>query len=159
MDKLFLICPDCHIEDAIREEYGECFFLTALGTVFNIDTFEYAEEINRLIADEEIGQIYIVNDFSCTFIQNIINGDPAYNTEAEQVLMSILTDNKEEFNELNTTNENKALSLAKLNINRQFNELLDLAFIGDKIQDNQIKIKGLIYNRHHGQFDEFAIQL
>jgi hypothetical protein len=160
MNNLFLICPDCHIENAIREEYSEVgFFLTALGSVFNEDTFEYAEQINQLIAGEEIGQIYIVNDFYCTFIQNIINGDPTHNTNAEEVLMSILADNQEEFNESDTTKENKALILAKLNIYRQSKELLDLAFIGDKIRDKQIEIKGLIYNRHNGQFDEFSIQL
>jgi len=49
---LFLICPVCYIENAIRDRYGvDSYFLTALGTVFNLYEFEYAEEVNQFITN------------------------------------------------------------------------------------------------------------
>ncbi len=155
---LFLICPECYIENAIRDKYGvDSYFLTALGTVFNIDEFEYAEEVNQFITNKSIGTIYIVNDSSCTFIKNTIEGITNSNTQAERVLKSIINNNKKQFDGL--SDKKQLMKLARLNTFRQAYELLNVAFIGNKIKDNLIILKGLIYDRANSHFSEFDIEI
>ena len=158
MNNLFLICPDCYIEKAIREKYGtNSFFLTALGSVFDIDTFEYAEALNQLIESEEVWAIYIVNDFSCSFIQNSLTGEKNYDTNAEKVLKSLINSNEKDISSLIEIKE-KAKKVAKLNIYRQAYELVDVAFIGNKIQEGLIHSYGLIYDRVTNEFEKFRIE-
>lgn len=157
-EKLFLVCPDCHIENAIRQKFGsKANFLTALGTVFYISGFEYAEEVNQFINNKTISEIIIVNDIQCTFISNIVQKDKNHETRAEKVLERLLEYNSADFKSLGL-NEQKRL-LAKLNIYRQASELLDVAFIGNKITDGMIDISGLIYNREDSTFEKLKLEL
>ena len=146
MHNLFLICPDCYIERSIRAKYGnDSFFLTALGTVFDIDTFEYVEEVSQFISNEEVGSIFIVNDYKCTFIQNALFHKKDFNTKSEQVLKYLIRSNREDITSLISADD-KAIELAKLNIYRQAFELMEVAFIGNRIQDGLIKVFGLVYD-------------
>lgn len=157
-EKLYLICPDCHIEQPIRQKFGKnAYFLTALGSVFNISEFEYAEEINQFISAEKISEIIIVNDIQCTFICNTIEKDKNHETRAEIELEKLMANNQSNFNSLEL-NEQKKL-LAKLNIYRQAYELLDVAFIGNKITDGIIGLSGLIYNRENSTFENIKLEL
>ena len=51
------------------------------------------------------------------------------------------------------------MKLARLNTYRQAYELLNVAFIGNKIKDNQIILKGLIHDRANSLFSEFDIEI
>jgi len=155
-EKLYLICPDCHIEQSIRQTFGnDSYFLTALGTVFNMTEFEYAEEVNQFINNETISEIIIVNDIQCTFICNTINKDKNHDTRAERELEKLMTNNNSKFDSIEKIEQNKLL--AKLNIYRQYYELLDVAFIGNKINDEIIKVSGLIYNRIDSSFEKLEL--
>jgi len=155
-EKLYLICPDCHIEQSIRQKFGNnSYFLTALGTVFNITEFEYAEEVNQFINSETISEIIIVNDIQCTFICNTINKDKNHNTRAERELEKLMINNNSKFDSIEKVEQNKLL--AKLNIYRQYYELLDVAFIGNKINDEIINVSGLIYNRIDSCFEKLKL--
>jgi len=155
MNKLFLICPDCYIEQPIRNEFGDnCFFLTALGTVFDLTSFEYLEEINQFIVRENIQQIYLVNDSSCTFIKNAVEGDVKFDTKAEKVLLDIKSSSSEIKNL--STDEQKCSKIAELNLKRLAYELTESAFIGQKIDDNAIELKGVLYDRASKQFSELS---
>ncbi len=153
--RLFLVCPDCFIEQTIRKHYGpDSFFLTALGSVFHIDSFEYAEEINSFLSGEGVLDIFVVNDIKCTFIQNTMTSKN-HQTKAEQKLAQLYLENYDEFEELDT-DEDKAQKLALLNIERQVNELSETAFIGDKISDGRLTVKGLLYDRTQEMFKELS---
>jgi len=157
-EKLYLICPDCHIEKIIRQKFGnDVYFLTALGSVFDISEFEYAEEVNRFINNEIILEIVIVNDIHCTFICNTVQRDKNYNTQAEKELTKLQENNKPKF-ELLDLDKRKEL-LAELNIYRQAYELLEVAFIGNKIKDGLLKLSGLIYNRENLTFKKIELEL
>ena len=72
---LFLVCPDCHIEKTILDKFCKnCFLLTALGSVFSIEGFEYAEEVNQATTNFDIEVVYLVNDCECRFIHNCVVG-------------------------------------------------------------------------------------
>jgi hypothetical protein len=53
----------------------------------------------------------------------------------------------------------KQKKIATLNIYRQAFELLNVAFIGNKIEDNLIKVFGLIYDRNTKKFEEFRVRI
>ncbi len=157
-EKLYLICPDCHIEQAIRQKYGsDSYFLTALGSVFDISEFAYAEEVKQFINNQTISEIVIVNDVHCTFICNTIEKDKNYETNAERVLQQLMLNNSSSFNQSERSDQKRLL--AKLNIYRQAYTLLDFAFIENKITDGIIDLSGLIYNRENAVFEELKLEL
>jgi carbonic anhydrase len=159
MSNLFLICPECHIEQAIRDYYGNnnVFFLTALGTVFDISAFEDAEEINDFLSREGVGSIYVVDDSSCTFIQNVLRG-VTHSTEAEDVLYELYDEHKSFF-EMDNPAKDKAHKLAELNIHRQAQALDNTAFLGSKMKNKDVHIKGLIFDREEQDFEEVTINI
>lgn len=159
MNKLFLICPDCHIEQAIRDWLGKnCYFLTALGTVFHFDQFELAEEVHQFVVCGGVRYIYIVNVLSCTFIKNIITGETMADTDAVKILSTIATNRKEDMDQLESPRE-KALLLAKTNILRQAYDISHGAFFSSKIESGEIILRGLIYDREEKQFLDVPIDL
>lgn len=156
--KLYLICPDCHIEHALRNAFGEdAYFLTALGSVFDFSDFAYAEELNHLVHQEMISEIVIVNDTNCTFIKNTVLKEKNYSTKVEKELGKLQENNSEQFALLKAERQKELL--AKLNIYRQAYELLDVAFIGGKIENGVTSISGLIYDRGSSKFERLMLKL
>lgn len=154
--RLFLVCPDCFMEQKVRAQYGsDSYFLTALGAVFHMDNFQYAEEVNAFLSGEDVKDIFIVNDVKCTFIQNTLS-TKNHETKAEQKLAQLYLDNYDRFEELSSDEEKKE-KLALLNIKRQAKDLLEVAFIGTKIRDHQLTVKGLLYNRKTDTFKEVSL--
>ena len=90
ISRLFLICPDCHLEVPINREFGDhSFYLTALGTAFDLSEFEFMEEVNQLVIKEDIKEIILVNDHQCTFVKSALQNEVRYNTKAEKILLKI----------------------------------------------------------------------
>ncbi|MDP4710607.1 MAG: hypothetical protein NWS63_05390 [Saprospiraceae bacterium] len=155
---LFLVCPDCQLEQKIRSAYGEnSYFLTALGAVFERCEVTRAEELNQFLLAEDIHDIYVVNDTDCTFMKNAICREHNFHTRAEAVLKLLLRKNKALQEDPCCTVEEKAKRLAQLNIFRQSIDLMDTAYIGHKIQDHDLELHGLIYNRTTQVFEEVAM--
>lgn len=154
---LFLICPDCQLEQQIRDTFGDnCYFLTALGAVFEAYDFAFAEELNQFIIAQQIRHIFIVNDTACTFVQNAICREHNYHTRAEAILKLLLRKNCA-LREMEGTVGEKAEELVRLNIARQSADLLDAAFIGNKIQAHDLELHGLVFDRGSRQFSEIAL--
>ena len=157
-EKLYLTCPDCHIEQTLRNEFGqEICILTALGSVFDFSKFDYAETLNHFLDREMISEIVIVNDVDCTFIRNTICKGNNHNTKAEQELSKLKKNNSERFAHLETDKQKELL--ARLNIYRQAYELLNVAFVGGKIDDGYLSTSGLIYNRDTFKFERLILEL
>ena len=152
MQNLFLICPECYPEQAIRNEFGsEGLFLSALGSVFHIDNAKYIAGFMELIDKEQVSCIYIVNDTSCSFLQNAIDKKEIYSTETSRDLNELLILNKGRV--INTT-----LKLAKVSIVNQARELLKIGKIRSKIKEGDLIIKGLIYFRNTKTFEAYHIR-
>jgi carbonic anhydrase len=156
--KLFLICPDCHLENIIKKHFeGELFFLTALGSVFNTSSAEYAAGITRFLAKENVREIIIVNDSSCRFIHSVLNNNEGYKTKAEEVLEVIHSNCQIEILKEKKSGRS-ASKLAELNILQQADSLKETIFIGKKISKKNIVLRGMIYERGRNVFTEVAIQ-
>ena len=155
--KLFLVCPDCHIENTLRTEFGDdSYFLTALGSVFDFSNPDSAEAINQFIRREQISEIVIVNDTHCTFINNSVREKDNVDTKAELELRRLQKNNLEKFDCLNEDEKKKVL--AKLNIHRQAYELVDIRLMGDETINESVTLTGLVYNRGTSSFDRIALQ-
>jgi len=154
---LYLMCPDCHIEVTIDNQFcHNITSLTALGSVFDFSDLGLRQELDSFIDREKISHVIIVNDPHCTFIKNTILNQGKGKTTAEKELKRLQASNHEEFALLDTNAQQELL--AKLNIYRQAYELLDLPFIGNKINNGQITVSGLIYDRISKNFKTLRLE-
>lgn len=72
VNKLFLVCPFCQMENFIVKHYGEVFFYTAPAAILNIGGDEL-KVIKEFIARENIKWIYLVGETSCIFTKNVLD--------------------------------------------------------------------------------------
>ena len=157
MARLLFICPDCNLEVPLREIYGgNSVCLTALGTAFDLTEFEFMEEVNQIIINENINEIVLVNDHACTFTKSAIMGTNRFDTNAEHILLDIVNNNPDIKNVQNE--QLKAKEISKANIRRLASELSESAFIGSKINNGEIVMKAIIYNREDGSIQDTRIQ-
>lgn len=155
--KLFLVCPDCHLEMAVQKHFkGNLYFLTALGSVFNTTCPHYAESIDTLVVQEHIEEVIVVNDCSCRFIQTVLNNDKGYETCAEEVLQVLHYNCQIELLAEKNIGR-RAFKLAELNIQQQADSLKETSFIGERIERKKIRLRGLIYERDKGVFSEVEL--
>ena len=155
--KLFLICPDCHLESRIRAHFpGHLYFLTALGSVFDAFGYNYEDHIQGFLTSENIKQIIIVNDCSCRFIQSVVKNEKGYETEAEEVLQVLFSNCQIELLAEKQLNR-RAFRLAELNIQQQAQTLKEHAFIGNRFETNKMELKGMIYDRSINVFTEISL--
>ena len=158
-NKLFLICPDCHLEYFIREKYGDdVFFITALGAVFQFEDVNYTEVIRDFINRENITDIFIVNDTTCRFIKSVLERKKGFGTLSEEVMINLLIDN------YSVIMHNKSLieqqkSLAELNIRQQAKEIMKPEMFQQQIIQNKISIKGLITTKAEHKLIELSFNL
>ena len=151
-NKLFLICPDCYLEDRLRKHFkGNLYFLTALGAIFDISEADYTESISNFLARERIQAIYIVNDCSCTFIQNVVHQNKKITTRVEVVMQELLDEN-----DLDALEETEKLVL--LNIKRQAQAFRESAFISYKLENQEVELKGILYNRAQDKCIEVLLE-
>jgi len=157
MHNLFLVCPDCHLEQIIRKEFGsDSIFLTALGAVFSLNTFEYVEIVNQTIVMEAIKHIYIVNDFSCMFLQNATKNRITFDSIIGKSLYNLVNANRSIL-EAFPDQDKQLIKLAELNIILQGKQLLEAPFIGTKVKQREIELSGLIYNRKINTFKSLQV--
>lgn len=88
-NKLFLVCPFCHMEYFIKKHYGEVFFLTAPAGIFNFEE-EYLEMVKYFIGKENIKDIYLVSENSCSFISHALQKKDLSGLECESELKNMI---------------------------------------------------------------------
>ncbi len=151
MYNLFLVCPECNIEQSIRKRFGDSgLFLTALGGVFHFNEQQYVNEFVSIIDREQISCIYIVNDTRCTILNNAINKIQPLPNPASATLEDLIEQNKGRI-------VNTSLKLAKINIIRQAKELMQLEEIRNLVEQEYLIIKGLIYLRNTDTIEVYHI--
>lgn len=151
---LFFICPDCHLEHFIKEKYDDnVFFVTALGTVFNFDDINYSKSLSDFIIRESITDIFIVNDTSCRFINNVLEKEKSFETFSEEVLQNVLNNN------FAIIMDNKFLVaktqvLAEFNSRRQINEITTNEMFSQQSIQGKISIKGIVSTKAENKWIE-----
>lgn len=157
-EKLYLTCPECYIENTLINEFGQdAYFLTALGTVFDLSEDNYTGTLNHFLTSDVVSEITIVNDKNCVFIKNTVCKEQNYTTTAERTLRKLYENNSERFSALDT-HKQKTL-LAELNIYRQAYELSDLDFIYTKMNQKVLHLNGLICDQRNATFERMDLKL
>jgi hypothetical protein len=112
--RLFLICPTWHLEQKLRQEFGEnSYFMTALAGLFSFDDAQLLE-ISSLIKEGKIDKICLVANPNCRFITNIFSPDKFHNTATEDLLARIYHKKYDSLNSMNSLEDKKkALALYK----------------------------------------------
>jgi carbonic anhydrase len=156
MNKLFFICPDCYLEQEVRQSFGEdCFFVTALGSVWSILGDDFWSGMDDFIAREQIGHIYIVNDTDCTFVGSALLLKPTTNTEAEKFLIELTTNPK--IDSIPNLKEKK-VELCKLNLQSSAQWCVQhSSCMRQKLDNNEIILEGLLFDRKQRSFTSIKI--
>jgi len=145
---LFIICPFCQLEHFLRAKFGEkVFFYTVPGGVLNfhtVETFWLSEFLRR----EQITDLYLVNDVSCNFIEEAINGKQEFGLNCERQFRELLKKLSADFESL-YLKEKKEL-LAKTNVLAQLNYLKTQNFLKDEIPQDKIRVHGMITDKNRG---------
>ncbi|MEW5844151.1 MAG: carbonic anhydrase [Bacteroidota bacterium] len=155
-NKLFLVCPFSCMENYIRTNYGDdVFFITAMAAVFQSEEQEYIQDIAALIAGENITQIFVVNDTSCRFINNVLKKESGFDTPAEKILQKIYSDNHSSFPHGQPLPEQQK-TLAMLNVKQQADEIMK-QLVSQQRHFGKIKITGLVTMKASNSMTEINI--
>lgn len=72
--KIFLICPECHLESTIRDSFfGDLFFMSSLGLAFKDQEAEFISQLHFLIETENASEIILVADDHCRVTKSVLN--------------------------------------------------------------------------------------
>ncbi len=154
---LFFICPDGHLEHFIREKFGDSvFFATALGAVFNFNDINYSKSLSDFITRESITDIFIVNDTSCRFINNVLEKDISFMTFSEHAMSKLLINNDSIIINIKSL-INKKKALAELNVKRQIEEIMNDKLLLQRIIQDKISIKGIISTKAENKWIELNL--
>lgn len=146
-NKLFIICPECCIESAIRSNFqGNIFFFTTLGALFQSTDSSLIQSVKTLISQEDITEIYILHDTSCAFLESEVLGKKGHKTQAEKQFRTVLFDNIKNIDLSADLNE-LCVEVAKYSLINERDR-----FIRDFRPDLSLSIKLLLYNRTTNEF-------
>ncbi|MGB1257957.1 MAG: hypothetical protein ACPG51_18940 [Thiolinea sp.] len=148
MSKIFISCPECGLEHAIREKFGEAsFFVSALGGVITSEQSTLMGSIELLIKDQGAESLSVVVSPTCRFLfgapESGINESEIYTAFCKKRGVSTSTlsfDDKNEF----LRNDLLPKTL----------EILANCRIGqNRAMSNEIEIGALLYNAEYKEFD------
>jgi hypothetical protein len=155
--KLFIVCPFSGMELFLQKRYGkDIFFMTASAAVIPSEDVVFLEAIREFIKREKINTIYIVNDTSCLFINNIVHKIKLVGLQSEKVIEDVFIDNYlSGFKGLSSYNQQE--KLAELNVTYQAHEAMMFNVFGKEIVENDIIIKGLVTTKREYKLREIEI--
>ena len=84
MPALFIICPDCHLEQKIRDEHPDCFFVDALGGAVYSHSLDIKASIEHLFHTADITEIFIAIRDSCRLVDHDFS-KPSADSESIQL--------------------------------------------------------------------------
>jgi len=158
-NKLFLVCPFSSVEPFIKSKYGnEAFFLTAPAGYFRFQEQEYLHEIKNFIAQARPEHIYIVNDASCRFLNQIVSNPEQFEAPVCKPIQEVLHRNFHKIMKAPTPKK-RVEKLAKFSITQQAINLMQPHVLGKEIMEYGIQIKGLITNRLKDDYREMDVNL
>ncbi|MCH6236533.1 hypothetical protein [Cognataquiflexum rubidum] len=151
--KLFLLCPLIHGEMYLKERFGDdSYFLTALGSVFDLDIHVYTESLIHLLLQEDISEIFHVHDIESPLLRSIVHQEENYDSVQNRFLANLYAENYPEI----VQEPNKIASLALIHMKHQANLIMQHPRISSIIIENKIALQGLlsqISKRKSIQFD------
>jgi carbonic anhydrase len=154
MNRLFIICPECYLENTIRENFdGNHYFITSLGAVIQKPSYDYATIISRMCERENIEEICIIQDSQCTFIKDSIKSSHSYDCTETRIIHDLFQDNLHRFSSkmsIQTVRE----TLATINIEHQMCLLEETPVVGEMIRSGKITLRGYVLDHETRELKE-----
>ncbi len=148
-NRLFLVCPHCYTEDAVREHFdGDLYFITALGASFSNWEHEYESMIKNLCSIKNINEIYIINEVSCCFINNDAKFDD---------LTAELISGSRALEKTIKVPKRTNMEAARINIKKQISHLMDIFRFDYNTGKESLKLGAFIFLREENKFIPYAI--
>lgn len=89
--KLFFVCPVCQMEQFIRKQFGDVYFVTSQAAIFDFKDAEFANVIRSFIKDRSITDVYVACDISCNFLNKSIHPSAFRRLRYEKVIENLRT--------------------------------------------------------------------
>ena len=141
-ETLFLVCPSDCLEAKINKQYTTVnYFYTSLGNSFNIDQ-ESLKNIQELITNHSIKNIYFVLSSDNRFILDALKGHFIFKDKRLASFYKEIREHKHLSKKTWITDNNKHLIISHF-LNKNI-EQLDLKL--HSITTNPLSIKGLIFD-------------
>lgn len=154
--KLFLLCPLIHGEVYLQKRFGnECLFMTALGSVFDLDNQAFTDSMIHLLLHEDITEIFHVHDIESPFLNSIVKREDFFDSYSFQILDSLYRENYCEI----IQEPNNIASLALIHMKHQVNLFYRHPKLSTIIIENKIGIQGLLSQITKRKSIQFEIQM
>ena len=142
---LFIICPFCQLEKALRTKYGDdILFITATAGVLDFSSDEISA-IKDFIRREKVKNVCFVNDVSCNFIKEAILNEKEFGLHAEQQLRKLVQNMNIKVNCVVSMDEMKKM-VAGENVQEQAKYLASKKLFRQELSTLEINIHTLILN-------------
>lgn len=89
--KLFFVCPVCQMEQFIRKQFGDVYFVTAQAAIFDFEDAEFVTEIRSFIKDRSITDVYTACDINCNFLNKSMHPSVLHRLRWEEVIENLRT--------------------------------------------------------------------
>lgn len=153
-NQLFVICPFSGMESFLQDKFGnDIYFLTYSAAVLQYQEFEYISEVKQFLYRERIKTIYIVNDTSCRFINEIIRRNKIPGLPIKKAIEELYVEHFfSEFKDQPLCHQ--TYKLAELNIKNQIHTIMNSFLLGSHIAEFDIEIRGIITSKENKLYKE-----
>ena len=155
---LYFVCPTDNLESIINKRFkNENYFYTSLGNSFNVNNSNRAfEDIKQIVQKYDIDKIYFALSNDNKILLDALEGHCFSSTERLKTYYNEVLSQSETSNIFCKSDNNKT-SVISYYLNKKIEEL-QFKLI-KCLEYSSIEIKGKIYNRHLGTFEDIYPKL
>lgn len=85
------MCPVCQMEQFIRKQFGDVYFVTAQAAIFDFEDAEFTNEIRSFIKNRSITDVYAACDINCNFLNESMHPSALHRLRWEEVIENLRT--------------------------------------------------------------------
>lgn len=154
---LFIVCPFSVMENTLKRQFGSnSYFLSCPGAIIPYNDQSFIDVMKESIIINNVTSIYLVNDRSCSIINNVILHQTLHGLEAEYLIQSLYVEAyKKAF--IGRSLFYQQFRLAELNVQFQKNEILTNGVFTNLILDEKITVKSLVTDKALRIFKESRV--
>ena len=153
-NRLFIVCPFSNIEYMLKKQFGhDSLFLSLPAGLVSAADDHFLDDLKRIIIRNNVGEIYIANEVSNSFILSVLN--ETYNRDI--AFLNPIADLKEEFwleKFAGLTLKQQALKMTELVVEQSV-ESLQSFLLSIQLEYAQFKsVRGIVLSKEAGFIKE-----
>ena len=153
-NRLFIVCPFSNIEYMLKKQFGhDSLFLSLPAGLVSAADDHFLDDLKRIIIRNNVGEIYIANEVSNSFILSVLN--ETYNRDI--AFLNPIADLQEEFwleKFAGLTLKQQALKMTELVVEQSV-ESLQSFLLSIQLEYAQFKsVRGIVLSKEAGFIKE-----